>query len=56
MSTFLLVVLIVVIAAAGGFLGTLLEVAGWLVLAMIVLGALIGFGLWRWTRSILPDR
>ncbi len=56
MSTFLLLVLIVVVAAAGGFLGTLLEVAGWIIVGLVVVGALIGFGLWRWVRSFLPDQ
>lgn len=56
MSTFLLLILIVVVAAAGGFLGTLLEVAGWIVVGLVVVGALVGFGLWRWARSLLPDR
>lgn len=55
MSTFLLLVLVLVLAAAGGFLGTLLEVAGWIVLGLVVIGALVGFGLWRWARSLLPD-
>lgn len=56
MSTFLLLVLIVILAAAGGFLGTLLEVAGWIVLSLVLVGALAGFGLWRWISSRLPDR
>jgi hypothetical protein len=56
MSTFLLFVLIIVVAAAGGFLGTLLEVAGWIIVGFVVVGALVGFGLWRWVRSFLPDR
>jgi hypothetical protein len=55
MSTFLLLVLIVALAAAGGFLGTLLEVAGWIVLGLVVVGALLGFGLWRWIAARLPD-
>jgi hypothetical protein len=55
MSTFLLLVLILVLAAAGGFLGTLLEVAGWLVLGLVVVGAAVGFGLWRWISARLPD-
>ena len=52
MSTLLLLVLIVVIAAAGGFLGTLLEAAGWIVLSLIVVGAVVGYLLWRWIRSL----
>lgn len=56
MSSFLLVVLIVVLAAAGGFLGTLLEVAGWTLLALVVVGAVVGFGLWRWISPRLPGQ
>ena len=55
MSTLLLVVLILVIAAAGGFLGTLLEAAGWLVLALAVIGAVLGYLLWRWIRSLRAE-
>lgn len=44
---FLLIVLIVVLAAAAGILGTLLEVAAWLLVALIILGAVIGYLLWR---------
>lgn len=54
-STLLLIVIIVVLAAAAGFLGTLLEVAGWIVLGFVVLGALLGFVVWRWIRSRLPS-
>jgi hypothetical protein len=52
MSTLLLIVLVLVIAAVGGFLGTLLEVAGWLLLVLILLGALVGFALWRVIDSV----
>lgn len=52
-SVLLLIVLILVIAAAGGFLGTLLEVAGWLLLLFILVGAGVGFLLWQWLRSFL---
>lgn len=55
MSILLLIILILVIAAAGGFLGTLLEVAGWLLLVLIVLGAIVGFLVWRWVRGLLPS-
>ncbi len=54
MSTFLLLVLIAVVAAAGGFLGALLKVAGWILVLLVVVGALIGFGLWHVIRSWLP--
>ncbi|MBY5163496.1 hypothetical protein [Salsipaludibacter albus] len=56
MSTFLLLVLVIVLAAAAGILGTLLEAALWIVLALVVVGALVGFGLWRWVSARLPDR
>lgn len=49
--TLLLIILILVIAAAGGILGTLLEVAGWLLVIMIVIGALIGLGIGRLIAS-----
>ena len=52
MSTLLLIILIIVIAAAGGFLGTLLEAAGWLVFTLVVLGAVVGYLVWRWVRSL----
>jgi hypothetical protein len=51
-STLLLIVLILVIAAAGGFLGTLLEVAGWVLLVLVLLGAAVGFLLWRAIGSV----
>ena len=47
MSTLLLIVLILAVAAAGGFLGTLLELAGWVVVILVATGALLGFLLWR---------
>ncbi len=52
MSMILLILLILVVAAVGGFLGTLLEVAGWLLLVLILLGALAGFVLWRVIESV----
>jgi hypothetical protein len=51
MTTFLLFVLIIVVAAAGGFLGELLELAGWLILTLVVLGAVAGFLVWRAVRG-----
>ncbi len=53
MATFLLVVLIIVVAAAGGFLGELLELAGWVILILVVFGAVAGFLAWRALRSLL---
>lgn len=51
MSTFLLILLILVIAAAGGFLGSLLEAAAWMVGLLIAFGAVVGFLLWRLVES-----
>lgn len=45
--TLLLIILIIVIAAAGGIIGTLLEVAAWLLIGLIIVGALLGAGIWR---------
>lgn len=53
MTTFLLLVLIIVVAAAGGFLGELLELAGWIILALAVVGAVAGFLIWRAVRGFL---
>jgi hypothetical protein len=52
MSTLLLIVLVLVVAAVGGSLGTLLEVAGWFLLVLILLGALVGFARWRVIDSV----
>ncbi len=54
--TLLLVVLILVVAAAGGFLGELLRLAGWIVLTLVALGAVAGFLVWRALRSFLRGR
>ena len=51
--TFLLVVLILVVAAAGGFLGELLELAAWIVVILVAVGAVVGFLAWRALRSFL---
>ncbi len=53
MTTFLLIVLIIVVAAAGGFLGDLLEVAGWLIVILVLSGAVVGYLAWRALRSFL---
>ncbi len=53
MTTLLLVLLIIVVAAAGGFLGELLEVAGWIILVLIVMGAIVGLLAWWALRSFL---
>lgn len=53
MTTLLLLVLIIVVAAGGGFLGELLELAGWIVLTLVVLGAAVGFLVWRAVRGFL---
>ncbi len=44
--TFLLIVLILLAAAAGGYLGRLLELAAWLIVSLVVIGALIGAGIY----------
>ena len=49
----LLLVVIVLIALAGGFLGTLLEAAFWVVLVMAVVGALLAFVAYRFITSVL---
>jgi len=54
--TFLLVVLILVVAAAGGFLGDVLRLAGWIVLTLVALGAFAGFLVWRALRSFFTGR
>ncbi len=56
MTTFLLVLLIIVVAAAGGFLGELLELAGWVILILVAVGAIVGFLAWRALRSFLEGR
>jgi len=53
MTTFLLIVLIIVVAATGGFLGELLEVAGWLIVILVLFGAVVGYLAWRALRSFL---
>jgi NhaP-type Na+/H+ or K+/H+ antiporter len=54
--TLLLVVLILVVAAAGGFLGELLQLAGWIIFTFVALGAVVGFLAWRALRSFLKGR
>lgn len=48
-----LLLLIVILALAGGFLGNLLELALWIILAMAVAGALIAFFVYRWVKELL---
>lgn len=43
----LLIILVLILAAAGGWIGTLLEVALWLTILFVLLGALIGLGVGR---------
>lgn len=50
--TVLLVVLVLAFAIAGGFLGDLLEVAGWLLLILAVLGAVVGLAVHRAVKSV----
>lgn len=40
--TLLLIILILLAAAAGGFLGELFELAGWLILILAIVGAVLG--------------
>ncbi len=50
----LLLLLIVILAAAGGFLGQLLELAAWLIVALVAVGiivALLGYMGFRRLRS-----
>jgi len=54
--TLLLVVLILVVAAAGGFLGELLQLAGWIVFTLVALGAVAGVLVWRALRSFVKGR
>lgn len=48
----LLLILVIVLAALGGFLGTLLEVAAWLIAIMALAGALIAFLAWKAIDSL----
>ncbi len=51
--TLLLIVLVIVLAAAGGFLGDLLEAAGWVILVFIIFGAILGSLAYLWIRRVL---
>lgn len=51
--TLLLIVLVVVLAAAGGFLGDLLEAAGWIIAVLVALGAVVGCVAYLWIRRVL---
>lgn len=48
-----LVVLVLALAIAGGFLGDLLEVTGWVILVLAATGAIFGFLLYWWARKAL---
>ena len=41
------IVLVLLLALAGGFLGTLLEFALWVVVLMVLGSALVGLAIWR---------
>lgn len=43
----LLLLLILILAAVGGFLGDLLEFAAWAIVVLALLGAIIGFVVYR---------
>lgn len=47
----LLLILILVLAALGGFLGELLEFAFWLVVVLVIAGALLGYFVHNWFKS-----
>lgn len=49
----ILLVLILLLALAGGFLGTLLEAAFWVVLVLAAVGALLAFVAYRLIASAL---
>ncbi len=46
------VLLIVLLAAAGGFLGDLLEFAGWVIVVLVAVGALIGLALYAGYKKV----
>ena len=45
------IVLVLLLALAGGFLGTLLELALWVVVLMVLGSALLGLVIWRAVAS-----
>ncbi len=45
------IVLVLLLALAGGFLGTLLELALWVVVLMVLGSALLGLVIWRAVSS-----
>lgn len=49
----LVLILIILLAAVGGFLGTLLEVALWLILIMMLAGAALGFFVYRAFKNLV---
>lgn len=49
----LVFVLIILLAIAGGFLGDLLELAGWLILILALAGAVIGYVGYRAVQNFL---
>lgn len=51
--TLLLIVLVLALAAAGGFLGDLLQVAGWIIVVLVALGAVVGLAAYLWIRRLL---
>ncbi len=51
--TVILIILILALAAAGGFLGNLLEAAGWIIAFLVVIGAVLGFLASRWVKRLL---
>ncbi len=51
--TLVLIVLVIVLAAAGGFLGDLLEAAGWVIVVFVIFGAILGSLAYLWVRRAL---
>lgn len=49
---FLLVILVLALAIAGGFLGDLLEVAAWMLVVLVVVGAAAGALLYQAVKSL----
>ncbi len=48
----MLVLIVIVLAIAGGFLGTLLEIAAWAIGILAVVGAILGFLAYRWYEGL----
>ncbi len=51
--TIILIILVLALAAAGGFLGDLLEAAGWIIASLAIIGAVLGFLAYLWVKRVL---